>query len=566
MDLGDYVAYIIFKYDDSGVKKAKEGIKEVNKEASGLEKTFGKVFKAFTAGHLIASAMKMIKKGFVEATTEARKFEFALLDIKKVHPEVDLVKARQDIINLGKVAPGKSLTDDLAPAYKRAIQVLGDQSRLGGFMSMVEKQSVAYDMSAEQTAKQLGILNANFLGHRNDLTGEEKNNFLKDLGNKMAYGHHNYGNALVPDIMFALSKASGIVSTANSSPDFALSVITNLLNTGTRAEASGLFFRRLYSRIVKGVDLETGKRITGMSEAFNKLNLDKQWMQNTMKVNGDYAFLTLFSAMAKRQQEHGDLASLAVPFAGQYVIEDLLKIVRDFDNVMKLYNIFTGEIKDASGKLLTEDYYEKAYNTIMQSTEKLKQASETAKEIAMINIGEQFNPFVRGFYELKRSFYEGLGENFTPPSKGEMDALMGFANFLGKFFAIIGNILLKIPTKLVQSFTINTNEEAMKGYINNNIENSQKFADKMVKFFSPATHKNTPFVNDIQESQLEPVNNFNSFLDRIQNNNITNNAGGVKNVNVNINQSNEFSSANSENMTQITNELLNTLATQIKQS
>lgn len=567
MDLGDYVAYVIFKFDESGVKKAKQGLKEVDKEASELEKILGKVFKAFTAGHAVVSTMNYIKKGFLEATAEARKFEFALLDIKKVHPEVDLSTARQDIINLGKVAPGKSLTDDLAPAYKRAIQVLGDQSRMAGFMSLVEKQSVAYDMSAEETAKYLGILDANFNKNNKNLTGEQKNNFLANLGNKMAYGHHNYGNALVPDIMFALQKASGIVSTSKSSPDFALSVITNLLNTGTRAEASGLFFRRLYSRIVKGVDLETGKRITGMSAAFEKLGLDKQTMQNTLRVNGDNAFLTLFSAMAKRQRSHGDLAAIAVPFAGQYVIEDMLKIVRDFDNVMKLYNVFTGKIKDASGKLLTENYVENAYNTIMRSTEKLKQASETSKEIAQINIGEEFLPLIRGFYELKKSFYEGLGENFKAPTKEEMDSLIEFANIAGKVLSAIAAIFIKIPTKLLQSYNIHTDEDAMKSFVLNNVKDGQEFSEKWTTRINDFFGITQPQEAKAMTSFYQPPRDFNDFIGRIQNNNnSTINSGGNKNINVNINQNNEFNGANSENMTQITNEILSAIETQIKQS
>jgi len=595
MDLGDYVAYIFFKYDESGVKKAKQGLKEVDKEASDLEKTLGKVFKAFTAGHVAVSTMNYIKKGFVEATAEARKFEFALLDIKKVHPEINLSVARKEIMEVAKVAPGKNISDDITMAYKRAIQEFNDPKMISDVLKMSEKQSIAYDMSVDKTLKTLGILDTNFMKNKQNATVDERLSFLHNVGNKVAFSHHNFGNASVEDILFALQKGSGILTTSGQTEDLGIAVTTLLINSGARAEQAGNVFKRFYNRLTKGVD-EQGRRITGSDRFFEAIGINKKDLENTMKVNGDDAFLTVLSAMNKylnrfeegqkayqKQKSGGQLTELEkeqlkffrqnttlnkilTPFAGMYVVEDIAKLARDYKNLQKLYNVMRGVSDNYDGRKFHDKYYENAYNIKMASTQKMMEASDTAKQIAYINIGEEFLPMMRGFYALKKSFYEGLGENFKTPTKEEMDSLIEFANMTGKVLSTIATVLLKIPTKLLQGFNINTNPEAMNAFINNNIKDSQVFADKWATRINDFFGIEQPQKERAMTSFYQPSRDFNDFIGRIQNNNSTINSGGNKNINVNINQNNEFNGTNSENMTQITNEILSALETQIKQS
>ena len=401
-----FVATILFKYERGAwdsfyqdTERAGRSISNVDRRVSGLRGALTGITKTFLMFRTLARMGHLFAEGFVKATKEARNFEYALLDIKKVAPHIDLKQAKKEILEVAKYAPGKDIAKDIAPAYKRAVQELNDQSRVFGFMKMTEKASVAYDMSAEETAQQLGVINANYLRDRHDLSGDEKNAALWTVANKIAYSHHTHGNASVQQIMKAFSQASGILSTNKISDDFAIAVITNLINSGTRPEQAAKLFRQLVARITYFTDPVKGNRSAGIREAFEKLGLDKQAFTNTMRKSGDEGLSVLFKAMQDYMKKTGDIKGVVFPIVGQYPMEQAMKWERDYGHVMKLYNQLRGKEQIDGGGYLTNEYIDKGYNTLMQSAEKQKQRAQTMMQQAWIKIGEGMLPVAQSFYK-----------------------------------------------------------------------------------------------------------------------------------------------------------------------
>lgn len=431
MNIGEeFVCWITFKYQadawdrfekdatkaKEAVNKTEEAVKktgdEINK-AKHKTKNFMRVLQNTTATmmgfHSVVGLFSMLTKGFINATAQAREFEYALADIKKVRPELDTKQVRKELFEISKLAVGRDIITDIAPALKLSAQTFREPELVYGTLKLAEKMSRVYDTPATDAMDSLAVLYNNFLSNTN-MSAQEKLDWLQDKGVQVAYSHHNYGKAQVKDILFALKRGAGVISKTNISTEYATSLITQLLNTGSTAERAGLFFRRLYTRLVKGVDSSTGQRITGMSEAFQKIGLDRQIFKNTMLQSGDDAFRVFFKALVDYHKKTGDAFSVMTPLVGQYPMEEAMKLLSAFEETDDLYAVLKRRKPMKNGKFLPKDYLEVPYETIMDTTEMAMKKAQTMKQQYQIKFGDQSLVIARGYYEAVAGLYKGLGD------------------------------------------------------------------------------------------------------------------------------------------------------------
>lgn len=446
-----FVATILFKYERGAwdsfyqdTERAGRSISNVDRRVSGLRGALTGITKTFLMFRTLTRMGHLFSEGFVKATKEARNFEYALLDIKKVAPHIDLKQAKKEILEVAKYAPGRDIAKDIAPAYKRAVQELNDQSRIHGFMKMTEMASRAYDMTAEETAQKLGIINANYLRDRHDLSGDEKNKALWSVANKIAYAHHTHGNAMVPDILRSFADASGILSTNKISDDFAIAVLTNLINAGSRPETASKLFRRLIARLVKFTDPVKGNRSAGIDESFAKLGLDRKTFANTMRQNGDQGLMVFFKSLQDYYSKTGDIKGIVTPIIGQYAMEEGLKATRDFGHITKLYKQLQGKEQIDGGGYLTNEYIPNAYNTIMQSVEMQKQRAQTSLQQARIKVGEGMLPVVQSFYTALKDLGEAVASQDWGPLASNAEYHLENTKYVRAAFVKLGTGLVTL--------------------------------------------------------------------------------------------------------------------------
>ena len=659
-----FVATILFKYERGAwdnfyqdTERAGRSISNVDRRVSGLRGALTGITKTFLMFRTLTRMGHLFSEGFVKATKEARNFEYALLDIKKVAPHIDLKQAKKEILEVAKYAPGKDIAKDIAPAYKRAVQELNDQSRVHGFMKMTEMASRAYDMSAEETAQHLGVINANYLRDRHDLSGDEKNEALWTVANKIAYSHHTHGNASVQQIIKAFSQASGILSTNKISDDFAIAVITNLINSGTRPEQAAKLFRQLVARITYFTDPVKGNRSAGIREAFEKLGLDKQAFTNTMRKSGDEGLSVLFKAIQDYMKKTGDIKGVVFPIVGQYPMEQAMKWERDYGHVMKLYNQLRGKEQIDGGGYLTNEYIPNAYNTIMQSVEMQKQQAQTSMQKGWIKFGEGLLPIAMSYHTAMKQLGEAIASedwteigNTAEEHLRQTEYVRGAFVKLGvcvvkllKLLAIIWesfleaiDLLLRMPSitmdkikeikkndltvekykkSLMTYYDPDAGQEEkrkarrfirrfknikFRGGIGEGKETDEEFErrkeylasgdaaeeEEQAKLFYVAKKGSTKsfgsiemnkhYKNAFEYANAARQNELLTSGEHYMNNLITNNNADYanyytdtqapKNINVNINQNNQFNNTDSDVSTKIANEALDILANEIKNS
>ena len=457
MNIGEeFLCWITFKYQadawerfEKDAKKAGDAVDRTQHKTSNFMRVLQNTTATMLGFHSAVGMFKMLTTGFINATKQAREFEYAVADIKKVRPDLDTKQIRKELFEISQVAVGKDITSDLAPAYKLAAQTFHEKDMIAGSLKLAEKMSLAYDTTASEAIDSLAVLYNNFLSNTT-MSSQEKLDWLQDKGVKIAYSHHNYGKAQVKDILFALKRSAGVLATTNTTPEYAISLITQLLNTGSTAERSGLFFRRLYTRLVKGVDPSTGQRITGINEAFKKIGLDRQIFKNTMLKSGDEAFRVFFKALVDYHKKTGDAYSVMVPLVGQYPMEESMKLMKAFEEHEKLYAVLQRRKPMANGKYLPSDYIDAAYDIIMDTTEKSMQKSQTMKQQFQIKFGDQSLVITRGYYEAVSGLYKGLGDaideiqkEYTEDERKEIiQTMKDFGESMGKIFGMIHKIVV----------------------------------------------------------------------------------------------------------------------------
>lgn len=434
MNVGDsFITYLVFQYADEGMKRyqrdmerAGKIVNEHDRKVGGLIHGIRGISGALFGIHSGLAVVHKIADGFKYATKQAIGFEYALMDIKKVKPDIDLEQVREDLFEISKYAPGKDVIKDLAPAYKLAVQELHDQEAVKPFMKMVERLSIAYDLTAEKTAEQLGKVYQNLKEDNRDLSITELLQKVERIAGEMAYLHHTHGNASVEQIMYALERGIGTVRATGMSPEFALSLITQMINTGTQAETAGMMFKRLNARIQKGADYdENGKKhrinVPQMQRAFRDIGLSMTTMRKLLSANPDRAYTYFFKKLYDYNQKYGraELMRVLTPIAGQYIISDLAKVILDLPSIMEYY-------KDIKNKDYTY-YSNEAYKTIMQTTTKRLQDVSTTWQRVAIEFGESWRLFIAEMAPILTKLGNRLAEGLSESNKKER-ALLEYGN------------------------------------------------------------------------------------------------------------------------------------------
>jgi len=631
----EFLCWITFKYQadawerfEKDAKKAGDAVERTQHKTSNFMRVLQNTTATMLGFHSAVGMFKMLITGFINATKQAREFEYAVADIKKVRPDLDTKQIRKELFEISKVAVGKDITSDLAPALKLAAQTFHEKDMIAGSVKLAEKMSIAYDTTASEAIDSLAVLHNNFLENTN-MTAQEKLDWLQDQGIKIAYSHHTHGKAQVKDILFALKRASGILSTTNTTPDYATSIITQILNTGTTAERAGLLFRRLYTRIDKGVDEDTGRRITGMGKAFEKIGLDRQIFKNTMLKSGDEAFRVFFKALSNYRKKTGEIMSVANPLIGQYAMEETMKVVRDLDEIEDLYAKFQRRKPIKNGQYLPSDYIDAAYNIIMDTTEKSMQKSQTMKQQFQIKFGDQSLLITRGYYEAVAGLYKGLGDaideiqkEYTEDERKEIiQEMRNFGESIGQIFGMIQKIVFSVAKGIkdvaeelddtfnydvMDNLARGTREQDKQFYIKNykdymlmkegkkdkdyNLIEKMQDLENRASWTRKIQGRDWLYTEDIWNLRKNYLNKQNALRIAQENakgkqsffdnqlygpqlkpfdgidymQNTTNNSNSNKNINVVINQNNNFNGANQQSASVASQEILNILYSQLK--
>ena len=455
----DLVTYMVIKTNDDELKKtnknidqtqqkmenfnqkAEESAKQASEDAkrrdqeekqrlAEKEKRYKNLRNAFLAESAI----------MVGATKKAIDFERSLADIQKVNLHIDLKEAEKSLMNMSKYASGKSLTD-LGVAYKTFAQTLKNQGDIEGMMKLTERGSIAYDMSAAETATALSII-------RNNL--QYTNDDVERLGDKISYSHHQYGNAQVPDIFAALQDLSGVMLNTGVNEDFATTYATTLLNAGFEQSEVGRSFSRLMQRLSMGEYWEGREAFqkAGREAGIDMVKLANELVKGQKDGSANDVLIKFFGKMAQAQAQGKNTQAIWGLLGGNNYARQFQLIGALFQsNFLDLYDKLTNA-KKADGTPIYAGEQQRAYDIVNETLSRqllqLKNTFERVSiEIAKSNL-PALTASVKGLIKIlnfvtDKGFTHNFGLAFTAmftASAGRMLLMFG-AKHAGLFRALL---------------------------------------------------------------------------------------------------------------------------------
>ena len=371
--------------------------KELKRDNEGEEDRGGfakQLFKGAVYAKLAHTTGKIIQRELRKAVS----LDFLIKDIQKVNHTLGYQQIEADLFDIAPTAPGKSF-EDLAKTYKLYAQTLGDNKLINPFMKLTEKLSISFDMLAEETANKLSVLYNN-LGY--SVEG------MADLGDKASYGHHHYGNATVKDILTTTARASGLTKSFGIDNDFVMAWNTLLLNAGFRNDEPVSALKRLVQRISMG---ETWKSRKQYVEAVRAIGYTPEQLSVSAKEDMAGTILNVMSRIEEAKQNNKNIVPLWYQLGSMYQMPQLTFLQSHLAKLSNLYSVFKGETKNDNGATLWKGEAQRAYDTIMSSSEKSIQRFKTSLDMLERTIGQTILPTFTTITDHLNDFLVTLNQN-----------------------------------------------------------------------------------------------------------------------------------------------------------
>jgi TP901 family phage tail tape measure protein len=346
---------------------------EVSKKIDNAEKkakSFGQSLKdnIFSyKGVAIATAGMLVKKSI----SDALDFNSIAIDIKKVKPSLEIDNIKKSLIELKKTAPGKSF-EDLGLAYKFAVQNMKEEE-VEGFLKIAEKSTIAFDMSAQETAESLTKLKTQY-----KLTNEE----IMDFSDKTAYAHHKFGTASVANILRVQGNLAGMTQAMNVNKDSVLAWSTTLLQGGLDA---GTVASSIENMITRLSSLKGGKA----RESLKIIGIDEEELKAGMKNNPAEMINKVLMKMGEAgKRKDVNIASISSSLFGLNYQSQAVYLTEKFKEMVDLQDKLQGKIRGTNKELVYQGEVNSNYG-IKMSDDKMviKSATDNLNRISTA-IGE----------------------------------------------------------------------------------------------------------------------------------------------------------------------------------
>ncbi|GEM_PF-6188651 len=417
----ELITYLTFKSDNTGLDKADKRIEDTKNKTKQANndieqdhrKSLERRERAEEAAKRRADERYKSMRNSVLALTasmtlmtrEAIKFEYALKDIEKVNPHLNMGQTKEEILAMSRFAPGKSLTD-LARAYKTYAQTLKSQDEIQEMMKLTEQGSIAYDMSAEQTARNLSIIKGNL-----DLTPEQ----IRVLGDKISYAHHNYGNAQVPDIFSALQDMSGVMRTAGINETFATAYATLGINAGFEASEVARSMQRLNQRTMMGEMWQNRGmfQTAGKEAGIDMVKFTHELMEASKTGRTGEKWIELFKKIDDAQKKGKNVSAIWSIIGGLNYERIFKSLGSNLGNLIDLNEKLSGKQLRPDGQPVYEGEQKRAYDIIMSTTEKQIQALGNSMQRLSNALMEQNLPAIRELTKIATKYVNAIADNKT---------------------------------------------------------------------------------------------------------------------------------------------------------
>ncbi|MBL4797647.1 MAG: phage tail tape measure protein [Oleispira sp.] len=369
--------------------KTEDRIRKLKKETNGWAESLENA-KGSIAGLIATSA------GLAVMTGEAIEFEAAMADVKKVLGGTDsqMQALGTQIKELSTELPISA--DGLAQIAAAGGQLGVPIEKLGEFIDLSAKMSVAFDISAEQAGQAVAKLSNIFNIPIDDI--EKLGDAINVLGNTTA--------AKEADIVNVLTRIGGSASQFKLTAEQSAALAATFISMGATAEIAGTGINALLSKLqtanVQGPQFK---------QALAEMGLSAHQLGNDIRENPQEA-LNRFLRTLNEIEEQSRAEILFRLFGAEYQ-DDIARLLNGLDK----YDASLALIAD-TGK--TTNAMQKEFAARIETTEAQIQLLKNGLEYVAINLGSIFLPAVR-------EMAEGLG-----------DASAALARFIETYPSIAG--------------------------------------------------------------------------------------------------------------------------------
>lgn len=352
-------------------------VKEIRKPLS-LEQAFHKATQIGIPG-------LAIKKAVDQAST----IQYGMANIEKVLPRA----TKQEIRNLkteidDMVRKIPKAKEDIIAAYQVAVQSL-PMSDVKEYITNVEQMSVAFDMNPQEVSRSMMFIKKNL-----ELGGSG----MKDFGDQVAYMHHHFGNALVPQIIEATSRMSGLGKMVGLTKEQMLGLSVLSLESGVDvSRTSNAIQRGMISRL--GSLAGTKKGVAGLQA----LGIDSKQFEAAFKKDKFSAFIQLLEKVDSMSRKGIDVTKPLQNLIGLHYYDVVAQLASKVDILKHSYADLATTTKwvgEASAG------YEKILNTQHSKTIMLSESYKNLKE----QLGTHLLPAVSSITDGLKDFNYGLAD------------------------------------------------------------------------------------------------------------------------------------------------------------
>tara|TARA_B110000211_G_scaffold15953_1_gene16696 strand:+ start:22816 stop:26613 length:3798 start_codon:yes stop_codon:yes gene_type:complete len=382
--------------------KTEDRIRKLKSETNGWTESLENA-KGSIAGLVAAGA------GLAVMTGEAIEFESAMADVKKVvgGTEGQMESLGTQIKQLSTELPISA--DGLAQIAAAGGQLGVPIEKLGEFIDLSAKMSVAFDISAEQAGQAVAKLSNIFNIPIDDI--ESLGDAINVLGNTTA--------AKEADIVNVLTRIGGSASQFKLTAEQSAALAATFISMGATSEVAGTGINALLSKLqtanVQGPQFQ---------QALAEMGLSANQLGEDIRANPQEALNSFLRTLSELDDQ--SRAETLTRLFGQEYQDDIARLLNGLDK----YDESLARITDTG---TTAGAMQDEFSARIETTEAQIQLLKNGLEVVAINLGSIFLPAVR-------EMAEGLGDATAAVAEfiEAYPSIAGIATVLGTAAASVG--------------------------------------------------------------------------------------------------------------------------------
>lgn len=382
--------------------KTEDRIRKLKSETNGWTESLENA-KGSIAGLVAAGA------GLAVMTGEAIEFESAMADVKKVvgGTEGQMESLGTQIKQLSTELPISA--DGLAQIAAAGGQLGVPIEKLGEFIDLSAKMSVAFDISAEQAGQAVAKLSNIFNIPIDNI--ESLGDAINVLGNTTA--------AKEADIVNVLTRIGGSASQFKLTAEQSAALAATFISMGATSEVAGTGINALLSKLqtanVQGPQFQ---------QALAEMGLSANQLGEDIRANPQEALNSFLRTLSELDDQ--SRAETLTRLFGQEYQDDIARLLNGLDK----YDESLARITDTG---TTAGAMQDEFSARIETTEAQIQLLKNGLEVVAINLGSIFLPAVR-------EMAEGLGDATAAVAEfiEAYPSIAGIATVLGTAAASVG--------------------------------------------------------------------------------------------------------------------------------